>query len=98
MTRPTMIFHRLLEKVQKRFVRARPGSVLILVVALLALMALIGTAFLSTTNYDRYSTQQNSYNTQIDLLVQGVVNLAEGVIVDDLFAGNAYRPANTVGY
>ena len=54
MTRPTKTFHRLLEKVQKRFVRARPGSVLILVVALLVLMALIGTAFLSTTNYDRY--------------------------------------------
>ena len=57
---------------EKRFRRARPGSVLILVVALLVLMALIGTAFITTTGTDRASASQNMQNTQIDLLVEGV--------------------------
>src|SRR5688500_1199342 len=78
---------------QQSFRRARPGSVLILVVALLVLMALIGTAWMSTTKIDRYSAQQNSYNVQIDMLVQGAVNLVEAVVGDDLFEEGAYRKA-----
>ncbi len=40
-------------------------------------MALIGTAFISTVRVDRYSATQNTYNTQVDLLSQGMFNLAE---------------------
>ncbi|MDB5357226.1 MAG: Helix-hairpin-helix motif containing protein [Phycisphaerales bacterium] len=68
---------RLLDRLQNRFARSRPGSVLVLVVALLVLMALIGTAYITTARTDRFSAQQNALNTQIDLLLQGVINMAE---------------------
>ncbi|HWE96925.1 MAG TPA: helix-hairpin-helix domain-containing protein [Tepidisphaeraceae bacterium] len=48
--------------------------------ALLVLMALIGTAFITTARTDRFSAQQNAFNTEIDLLVQGVVNMAEAAM------------------
>src|SRR5688572_13413480 len=71
-------------RLEARLRNARPASVLILVVALLVLMALIGTAWLSTARVDRYTTRQASANTQIDLLVDGVVNMVKGAQVDDL--------------
>ncbi|MDB5332180.1 MAG: Helix-hairpin-helix motif containing protein [Phycisphaerales bacterium] len=85
---------RLLDRIQARFARSRPGSVLVLVVALLVLMALIGTAFITTARTDRFSAQQNALNTEIDLLVQGVVNMAQSVLVDSTYqqAGGPVRP------
>jgi Tfp pilus assembly protein PilX len=50
---------RVLDAVQGRFRRARPGSVLIMVVSLLVLLALIGTAAMSTSRLDRTSSVQN---------------------------------------
>ena len=93
MTNPTNPVRRLLDAVQRRFVRSRPGSVLILVVALLVLIALAGTALISTARVDRYAVAQHSANTQIDLLVEGVVRMTKAALIDDLFAGNKYRPA-----
>ena len=66
-----------LRNFQPRFARSRPGSVLILVVALLVLLALMGTAFISTSGKDRYSAQQNSFNTEIDLLIDAVVKIEQ---------------------
>ncbi|MGB7156604.1 MAG: hypothetical protein WBD40_00975 [Tepidisphaeraceae bacterium] len=87
---------RLFERLQDRFRKARSGSVLILVVALLVLMALLGTAFISTTRIDRYGSAQNAANVQIDLLVEGVRNLVLSQLVDDLkdTTTTQYRPAN----
>lgn len=82
---------RLRRRLATRLRNARPGSVLILVVALLVLMALIGTAWLTTAREDRYGSQQNSYNTQVDLLVKAVINLAQSAISDDLFGADGYR-------
>src|SRR5678809_1365659 len=83
-----------------RLSRRRTGSVLILVVALLVLMALIGTAWISTARTDRYATQQHAANTEIEMLVDGVVNMVKAVLGDDLFGpplavGGAarFRPA-----
>ena len=70
-----------LQRLQRRFNTARPGSVLILVVALLVLLALMGTAFISTSRVDRYSSQQNSFNTEVDLLLQAVVNIEQSKIL-----------------
>ncbi len=91
------ISRRFFDRIQVRFRRARPGSVLILVVALLVLMALIGTAYMSTAQIDRYSAQQNAFNTEIDLLVQGVINMVDGRLVDDLYNATltASLPAQT---
>ena len=43
-------------RLQRRFQQARPGSVLILVVALLVLLALMGTAYVSSARLERYSS------------------------------------------
>src|SRR3954468_8362453 len=97
MSSPVRSVRRILNAAQARFRNARPGSVLILVVALLVLMALIGTAALTTNTIDRYATQQNTINTEVDLLVEGVKNMAKGVVVGDLFDNAAtppeFRPA-----
>src|SRR5580765_6041543 len=98
MSSPTRPIVRLFARAQARFRNARPGSVLILVVALLVLMALIGTAALSTNTIDRYATQQNNFNTQVDLLVEGVKNMAKATIVGDIKDSSTtpprYRPAS----
>src|SRR5690349_21432786 len=72
---------RLVERIERKFRRARPGSILILVVALLVLLALIGTAFITTTGTDRVSSAQNVANTEADLLVQGVLDTETSQIV-----------------
>src|SRR5436305_5976665 len=83
---------RILTSLERRLVRSRPGSVLIMVVALLVLMALIGTAYISTAQYDRASSQQHEYNTQVDLLLQSVIEMAKGQILNDIIDPNAKTP------
>ncbi len=72
----------------------RRGSILILVIAVLVMLVIIGTAALSTNTIDRYATQQNNFNTEIDLLVEGVKKMAESVIVGDLYDSAVANPAN----
>src|SRR3954447_11915397 len=62
---------------QARFRRARGGSVLIIVVALLVLIALAGTALIVRARTDRFATRQNLANTQIEMLVDGVIRLSK---------------------
>src|SRR5690242_15401077 len=84
---------RLLDRAARRLRRARPGSVLIMVVSLLALLALMGTAWIAATREDRIASQQHIANTQLDLLVEAVTNMVEGTIMADLVGNNnAYRP------
>ncbi|WP_428937572.1 hypothetical protein [Fontivita pretiosa] len=88
----------ILNRIQRRYAQARPGSVLILVVVLVVLLALLGTALLSTTRNDRYTAAQNTSNTQISLLVEAVKTMAQAMVADDLFgvppggSSTAYRP------
>src|SRR5438309_6170358 len=79
---------RLLEAAQRRFRSARPGSVLIMVVALLVLLALIGTAAMSTARIDRMSSKQHVVNTQVDMLLDSVKQMVIGQLVNDLFPPN----------
>src|SRR6478735_3598696 len=83
------LFPRALQALHGRLRRSRPGSVLILCVALLVLLALIGTAMISTSRTDRYSSVQHTYNTEVDLLVEGVKSMATATIVNDLYDQNA---------
>src|SRR5438128_2127811 len=83
---------RLLNPAQRGFRAARPGSVLILVVALLVLLALIGTAWMSSVRIERFASAQNIANVQIDLLVEGVKNIAQSVLVQDLFGKLGFKP------
>jgi hypothetical protein len=82
-----------LNNAQRRFIRSRSGSVLILVVALLVLMALIGTAFMTMAQFDRVASTQHTFNTEVDMLLDGVINQVKGVVGGDLFVNNQYRPA-----
>jgi hypothetical protein len=74
-----------LDRTHRRLSSARPGSVLILVVVLVVLLALMGTALLSTTRSDRYTATQNAANTQVDLIIEGVKQIAQAVISEDMF-------------
>jgi hypothetical protein len=85
MKRPIKIMSRLLDAVQRRFRRARPGSILIMVVSLLVLLALIGTAAISTARLDRVSSGQNVQNTQVDLLAEGLKQMVISQLVSDLY-------------
>lgn len=59
------------------------GSVLVFVVGILLLLAIIATAFLGTSRTDRTATQQNAFNTQIDLLMEGVKEAVKAKIAAD---------------
>jgi hypothetical protein len=80
------------ERAERRLRRARPGSVLILVVALLVLLALLGTAYINTAQSDRYSAAQNSFNTEIELLLQGVEEMTRTAAVDAVFSSSTGTP------
>jgi hypothetical protein len=73
----------------------RKGSVLILVVVLLVLMALIGTAYLSTARIDRSSAAQSVSNVQFDVMFESAVDLAKGTRITPLYdsSGN-FMPLN----
>jgi hypothetical protein len=76
----------------------RSAGTLILVCALLALLALLGVTLLSSTQTERYAANQNSVNTQADLLIQGLVNITASVIPQELYGvdwrGRRLRPAS----
>jgi hypothetical protein len=79
----------------------RRGSMLIMVVVILVLLALIGTAMISTSRVDRVGTVQHSVNVQVDLLFESVKRLAVDSIRADLFgksgATSYYKPAQGLG-
>ncbi len=88
-------FRMMLERLERQLRLNRRGSVLILVVALLVLMALIGTAYISTTRIDRYSIRQNALSNQVDLAAESVVNMTINAMDSDLFDGMHYRGVTT---
>src|SRR4051794_34310132 len=92
LTHPIIV---VLNRVQSRMVRSRPGSVLILVVVLVVLLALMGTALLSTTRSDRFIAAQHTVNTQVDLIVEGVVQMVKGTLLDSLSGDVGTPPAAT---
>src|SRR4051812_22149104 len=80
--------------------RSRRASIMIMVVALLVLMALLGTAYIATVRTDRRGTSDNADNVQVDLLIEGVLNMCKSAVAGDLFDGQAtprFRPAEPLG-
>lgn len=81
----------------------RRGSILIMVVALLVLIALIATAMISTTTADRFGSVQHQNNVQVDLLVLGAKEIVKAEVMKDLYgtvagvANPVYRPGFAVG-
>jgi hypothetical protein len=77
---------------------------MIMVVALLVLMALMGTAYIATARYDRGSADQNQSNVQVDLLLESVLNMAKTAVAGDLYGHDnsptpqyVFRPAEPMG-
>src|SRR5690349_16972490 len=66
-----------LERLQQRFRRARPGSVLIMVVALLVLLALMGTAYMASARLER---QQASASGGQRMLLEAAENYAKQLL------------------
>ena len=97
MKKPIRPIRKMLDKAQRRFVRSRSGSVLILVVALLVLMALIGTAYMTMAQFDRISAAQHTFNTEVHLLLDGVINQVKATVTGDLFLSGQFRPG-TLAY
>src|SRR4051794_13961845 len=89
-----------LRRIDRRLRAARPGAALILVVAMLVILSLMGTAMITRARLDRYSVQQHSARTQTDgLVVDTIVEYAEKAVLEDLFdAANNYRPAGSATY
>ena len=77
----------------------RRGVILIFVIVILVLVALIGTAYVTTARVDRYTARQNSENTQIDLLLESVVNIATANITRDVYDSDGlYRSRDNETY
>lgn len=77
--------------------RRHRGSVLILVVALLVLLALMGTAFISTARTERGTAVVNVANTQMALVLNGLKSAADSTIAGSDFSfepgGAGFMPA-----
>ncbi len=63
---------------------ARRGSVLILVIVVLVLLALLGTAYITASRSDRFAAQQNVSQTQLDVVVKGVADQVNAAIINDV--------------
>lgn len=78
----------------------RRGSVLVMVIAILVLMALIGTAYVSVARIDRQAAATGSANTQMNLLTSAVSQQVDSFILNGLFGTPTgatapfYRPAS----
>lgn len=73
----------------------RRGNVLILVVVLLVLLALAGTAYLSVVRIDRTSTAVSSDITQADMLLDSAQALVEQRLIDDLNGSSRWDHPNS---
>jgi hypothetical protein len=93
---------KILTVLDRRLRRARAGSVLIIVIVLLLLLAILGAAYLSTTRSDRIASAQSVLSTNVDVMLDGIAKVCEGVIVDDLndtfgnLHGNTANATNTI--
>lgn len=73
---------------------ARRGSILIMVVAVLVLMALLGTAFISTARIDRAAAADGD----VQLPLAYVESVATNAILSDVVVGSAVRPLGNPNY
>ncbi|HEY1922942.1 MAG TPA: hypothetical protein VGG44_09360 [Tepidisphaeraceae bacterium] len=70
--------------IENRFRRSRTGSVLIIVIVLLLLLAILGAAYISTTRSSRVASAQNVLSSDADTALNGIAQICNGVITDDL--------------
>src|SRR5688572_15697068 len=92
---------RILPRRARRLLMSRKGSILIMVVAVLVLLALMGTAYISVARLDRQAAEQiNRPNPSevIDQLIPAIEDTAKRVIVEDVLTlAQGYRPPFILG-
>src|SRR5688500_4962972 len=70
----------------------RRGSVMIMVVALLVLLAVMGTAYLASSRGDRITSIQSQANQQTEHSINGVISSLQQMLLDDIH-GTFQTPA-----
>ncbi len=72
------------------------GSAIILVAVTLALMAMLGAAYIQLARVDRITSRQARRTGQIDAVVQGAISQIQSVLRNDLLDdnGNFFNPSN----
>ncbi len=75
--------NQLAQKLRTRL-RRRQASVLIIVIVLLLLLAILGAAYISTTRSSRVASAQNVLSSDVDSALNGIAEVCQGVISDDL--------------
>ena len=92
------LLSRPLARLQRRFAQARPGSILIMVVALLVLLALMGTAYISSARQERYAAGAGSsqliLHDAVESYARSLIAQVTSMVSKD--AGNLF-PAPTDG-
>lgn len=87
-----------LARLQRRFQQSRPGSILIMVVALLVLLALMGTAYIATARLDRSGAvqlqQQGTFKDITDSLVKSVSDQIKQTIAGDVYMLTGTTPSD----
>src|ERR1700693_1998211 len=79
----------------------RGGSILMIVICLLVLLALMGAAYLASARSTRISSAQNVLATDQQLALEGIGDAVTGIIANDLnddwgnLRGNAPAPSST---
>src|SRR5512133_2320450 len=84
---------------------SRRGTIMIMVVALLVLLMLIGTAWIATVSSDRGASQRHTFNNRTDLSAQALVQMIEATAgIGDLVGsertnatGQLFRPHSDFG-
>jgi hypothetical protein len=77
---------KVLAKLQRRFQQSRPGSVLIMVVALLVLLALMGTAYISSARLERFASVAGTNKRSQDETAESYANGLLAEVKDSLIA------------
>ena len=79
-------------RLQRRFQTANPGSVLIMVVALIVLLALMGTAYVGSARMERFAsvatTNQRALRDATDSYARQLLDQVKALIVTDANSGN----------
>ena len=97
----TQFTHRLTEllsrpwaRLQRRFQTARPGSVLIMVVALIVLLALMGTAYVGSARNDRFGAMatinQRALRETADSYAKQLMDQVKSLVMIDANSGNLH--------
>ena len=84
-------FGAVLDRIQRRFRRSRAGSVMIMVVALLVLLALMGTAYVTTARLDRLGSAPLTFQATLDDTLTELLQTQVDALQQRIMADKEYQ-------